>query len=288
MKYHPVPCIRSLAIPIRIVFTIAIALIMIGCSSPLSSAGTNSPTVSIQNNVTVTRDPQSLDLTISVTYTVTYPSDLYASTLNGVPTLTCNLSGYPSTGPRSLPGNPVNITGTTSAPQTGTATISATGEENHFINGTWSVSCTLAGIKDPVTSNLVSVNIPAYSASTVCGQGNSTDPTAIITNAQTTSSVDANYNPTNPTTTLQINQPIYLTVNLQPPTGGGYAFAKWYLNNSVYQQEDILQVDACTTHAASAPVTYTQAGQGLVEAYWCTQSDCSDAQLATSVTFTVN
>lgn len=122
---------------------------------------------------------------------------------------------------------------------------------------------------------------------TACGQGNSTDPAAIITNPQTTTGLDANSNPTNPTTTFQINQPIYLTVNLQPPEGGGYAFAKWYLNNSVYQVGDILPVDACWTHAASAPVTYTQVGQGLVEAYWCTQSNCGDAQLATSVQFTV-
>jgi hypothetical protein len=75
------------------------------------------------------------------------------------------------------------------------------------------------------------------------------DPTAatIVTKAQTASAVDSNYYPTHLTSNFTVGQTVYVTFNL----------------------------------------TFNRATTGNAEMYWCTQSDCSNAKLATFVTFNV-
>jgi zinc ribbon protein len=117
--------------------------------------------------------------------------------------------------------------------------------------------------------------------------GATIDPTAaaIITKAQTTSAIDSNYYPTQVTSNFTVSQNVYVTFNLATNGQSGYAEAKLYSNTS-YVGKKILTVQSNFDHGYFT-VTLNQAATGTVELYWCTQSDCSDAKLATFVTFNV-
>jgi len=118
--------------------------------------------------------------------------------------------------------------------------------------------------------------------------GNSIDSTAasIVTNPVMASAVDSNYRPTTTASTFQVNQKIYVTFDLNLNGSTGYVEAKWYINGQIYVSRNF---------AANNPnyingyfwQEYTTPGQGAVELYWCTQSNCSDAALADFVNFTV-
>lgn len=129
-----------------------------GCNLPTTSGGTNPPQVSIQN-ATASRDPATGLPIVTVDYTVKYPSDLYAQTLPSIPTLTCSMQQTQLTRERIFIGAPVNITGTTAAPQTGQGTISVS-EDDKSIGGEFSITCTLTSDRQLAISNTVSVNIP--------------------------------------------------------------------------------------------------------------------------------
>lgn len=108
---------------------------------------------------------------------------------------------------------------------------------------------------------------------------------AIITDAKTSSSIDSNYHPTNPTTTFTVNQVVYVTFNLHL-TQKGYAEVKWYVDDA-FGKSKILALQDVSYRDAYFSETYLTAANGTAEVYWCTQSDCSDAQLAAVVSFTV-
>jgi len=114
------------------------------------------------------------------------------------------------------------------------------------------------------------------------------DPTAatIITRAKTTSSIDSNYFPTHVTSNFAVGQEIYLTFNLATNGQPGYVEVKWYLNTS-FVLNKILTVQSNFDHGYFG-ILFKKSGPGAGELYWCTQSDCSDAKLATFVTFTVS
>ncbi len=117
--------------------------------------------------------------------------------------------------------------------------------------------------------------------------GATIDPTAaaIVTKAQTSSAIDSNYYPTKVTSNFTVGQNVYVTFNLATNAQSGYTEAKLYSNTS-YVGNKILTVQSNFDHGYFT-VTLNQASTGTVELYWCTQSDCSDAKLATFVTFNV-
>jgi len=100
------------------------------------------------------------------------------------------------------------------------------------------------------------------------------------------SAIDTNYNPTTLTNTFTTNQKIFVTFSVN--TGGkvGYAQAKWYINGKLDYTNPVITLQANYDQGFFRDITGT-AGKGVVELYWCTQSNCSDAQLASIATFTV-
>jgi hypothetical protein len=149
-------CYRKLG---NFVILIVLSAGINACNLPTTSAGTQPPQVSIQN-ATASRDPATGQPTVSVDYTVKYPSDLYAQTLPSIPTLTCSMKQTQLTRDRTFSGAPVSITGTTTAPQTGRATISVVSEEDKSIAGEFSIECTLNSDHQLAISNTISVNVP--------------------------------------------------------------------------------------------------------------------------------
>lgn len=108
---------------------------------------------------------------------------------------------------------------------------------------------------------------------------------AIITKAQTSTAIDSNFLPTNVTSNFAVGQKIYITFNLSTNGQSGFAEAKWY-SGATLQGSKILTVQSNFDHGYFSDI-FSQAATGTGELYWCTQSDCSDAKLATFVTFTV-
>ncbi len=151
------------------------------------------------------------------------------------------------------------------------------------------VTATVTAVSGTANSN------PTADTTSTSGQGTppsgqAIDPTAagIISNIQTASAIDQKTAlPTKLTTTFTAQQTIYATVNLNMNGQTGYAEAKWYGNNSLIHTSTILNINDPTFTDAFFKFTYDSATQGAVEIYWCTQSDCSDAALASSTNFTV-
>ena len=110
---------------------------------------------------------------------------------------------------------------------------------------------------------------------------------AILNSLKMASAIDNNYNPTTLSTTFTTNQKVYVTYSIN--TGGqtGYALSKWYLNGKLDSMSTPLKIQANFDHGFFRNTGFAAAGNGAVELYWCTQSDCSDAQLASFTTFTV-
>src|SRR5258708_6479641 len=127
----------------------------------------------------------------------------------------------------------------------------------------------------------------SYDAPTagVSPSGSPIDPTSatIISNAQTASAVDSNALPTNVTSNFSVRQTVYVTFNLHTNGQAGYAQAKLY-SDTTYVGNKILKVQSGYNYGYFS-LELNKAATGTVELYWCTQSDCSDAKLATIVTF---
>jgi hypothetical protein len=113
------------------------------------------------------------------------------------------------------------------------------------------------------------------------------DPAAavIITKAQTASAIDSNDLPTTLTSSFNASQNVYVTFNLTTNGQSGYTEAKLF-SNTTYVGNKILTIQSNFDHGYFT-VTLNQAATGTVGLYWCTQSNCSDAKLATFVVFTV-
>ncbi len=109
---------------------------------------------------------------------------------------------------------------------------------------------------------------------------------AIITKAQTASGIDSNDFPTNVTSNFAVKQNVYVTFNLTTNGQSGYTEAKLY-SDTTYVGNKILTIQSNFDHGYFT-ATLNQPSTGKVELYWCTKSDCSDAKLATFVTFNVS
>jgi hypothetical protein len=108
----------------------------------------------------------------------------------------------------------------------------------------------------------------------------------ILSGAQTSSSVDSNYNPTNVTTTFATNKDVDLTFQIDSAGKNGYIQVKWY-EDGQQVSTDILPHKAANNQGYFSE-TYLVAGDGAATLSWCTKADCSDAQLAQIVTFTIS
>jgi hypothetical protein len=118
--------------------------------------------------------------------------------------------------------------------------------------------------------------------------GATIDPAAaaIVSKAQTSSAIDSNYNPTQVTSNFKTGQNVYVTFNLTTNGQSGYVEAKLY-SGTTYSGNKILTVQPNFDHGYFT-VTLNQPSTGTTELYWCMQSNCNDAKLATFVTFNVS
>jgi len=123
---------------------------------------------------------------------------------------------------------------------------------------------------------------------TTTPSGAQIDPAAaaIITKAQTSSAIDSNDFPTHVTSNFAVGQNVYVTFNLTTNGQSGFAEAKLY-SDTTFLGNKILTIQSNFDHGYFT-ASLNQAATGTVELYWCTQSDCSDAKLATFVMFTVS
>jgi len=123
---------------------------------------------------------------------------------------------------------------------------------------------------------------------TTTPSGAQIDPAAaaVITKAQSSSAIDSNDFPTHVTSNFTVKQNIYVTFNLATNGQSGYTEAKLY-SDTTFLGNKILTIQSNFDHGYFT-ASFNQAATGTVELYWCTQSDCSDAKLATFVTFTVS
>ena len=109
---------------------------------------------------------------------------------------------------------------------------------------------------------------------------------SIITNAQTTSSIDSNYLPTHVTNQFKVGDVVYVTFHLNL-TQSGYVEAKVY-EDGIFGTQTSLPVTVGKYDHGYFNITYQKASKGAFELYWCLQKDCSDAKLAAVATFTVS
>ena len=139
-------------------------------------------------------------------------------------------------------------------------------------------------------------NTPTPGVTTTSSSGNQTPgpsgspidtgASAIITNVQSTSSIDSNYLPTHVTNQFKVGNVVYVTYHLNL-TQSGFVEAKVYLDG-VFGTQTSLAVTVGKYDHGYFNITYQKAGTGAFELYWCLQKDCSDAKLAAVSTFTVS
>jgi hypothetical protein len=127
------------------------------------------------------------------------------------------------------------------------------------------------------------------SATTTTGAPTSNDvvvaASKIIFNAQTSSAIDSNDLPTKVTTAFPAGQYVYLTFQEDSLGKNGYIQVKWYKDGSLASTH-ILKHSGQNDHGYFSRV-YGDTGDGVAALYWCTQSSCSDAQLAQVAKFTI-
>ena len=109
---------------------------------------------------------------------------------------------------------------------------------------------------------------------------------AIISNIKTSTAIDANLEPTGPTSTFKAGQTVYVTFNIDSGSNDGYIAAKWYTDGRLVDTKIFHHTHGNTVAYASIPYPNATT-KGAAELYWCTQADCADAQLAQATTFTV-
>jgi flagellar basal body-associated protein FliL len=124
----------------------------------------------------------------------------------------------------------------------------------------------------------VTSNVPASSDAVPAA-------TKILFGVQTSSAIDKYYRPTTVTTTFAIGKDVDLTFQVNSAGKDGYIKVQWY-ENGQQVASDILPHHAINDHGYFGQA-FDAAGSGVATLSWCTKSNCSDAQLAQVVRFTV-
>ena len=133
-----------------------------------------------------------------------------------------------------------------------------------------------------ITNSLTPTPYPPYTESNPpSGATFSGDAQQIIANTQLASQVDSNNQPTELQSNFNTGQEVYM-VYQWIQGHHGYVYTLWYFNG---QREDNLtnRSDLINNNMRGYGYmgsTFNSPGQGAVEVYYCTQSDCSDRQLA--------
>jgi flagellar basal body-associated protein FliL len=169
----------------------------------------------------------------------------------------------------------LNAAATADAAATATADAAALNQEN-------ATATADAATATAAAATVTAAQTPTGSGPSPSGSPISTSASAIITNLQMADQV-SNTLPTHVTNTFKVNQRVYATFKVTRQSG--YVMAKWYLNGA-FGTSDKLQITAGDTSGYFS-IVYFVPGQGAVELYYCTASDCSDAQLAQVASFTV-
>jgi hypothetical protein len=151
---------------------------------------------------------------------------------------------------------------------------------------TTSIAATATSVSNPTATTSTNTTPTTSTGSAPSGLSIDSAAATIITNVQMAAGVDSNFKPTTLTSTFATNKPVYATFTIPtnaPPNG--FVVTKWYSDGKLDVTSKILTVQSDFVGYFSE--TYTNAAQGAVEFYWCTQSDCSDAKLADVANFTV-
>jgi hypothetical protein len=154
-------------------------------------------------------------------------------------------------------------------------------------SGVSSVDARLTATAATVTTAAQTTPTPPPSSAAPSGSPVVPSAAAILNGLKMASAIDNNFSPTSLSTTFNTNQKVYVTYSIN--TGGqtGYALSQWYLNGKLDSTSTPLQIKADYDHGFFSNTGFAAAGNGAVELYWCTRSDCSDKQLASFTTFTV-
>jgi hypothetical protein len=134
-------------------------------------------------------------------------------------------------------------------------------------------------VKSSIATATVAIsNVPANSDAVPAAK-------KILFGTQTSSTVDTNYEPTGVTTTFAVGKDVDLTFQVNSAGKNGYIEVKWYEDGQEVAS-DILKHSAQNDHGYFGQ-PFASAGSAAAALYWCTQSNCSDAQLAQVVSFTI-
>lgn len=111
----------------------------------------------------------------------------------------------------------------------------------------------------------------------------------IIPTAQMASQLNSKYQPTELESVFPPGQTMYLAYHWVNVGNAGYIYTIWYFNGQQITQG---RSDYISTNYAyyNGYVSYSinEDGQGAVEVYWCSQSDCNNRQLAWVRPFTIS
>jgi len=108
-----------------------------------------------------------------------------------------------------------------------------------------------------------------------------------INGAQTASSIDfKTAKATEPASTFNVNQKIYVTFHLHPAEQTGEVCLLWYLNGRKISHAQFSISNNSREEAYSSAI-YKKPGAGLVDIFWASSTDCSDKLLAQQVNFNI-
>lgn len=268
--------------PARLVCALAMLLLVAGCwpSLPNPGAGaldTKESPVAVITSATAARDEVADEPSVTISYSVTYPSDLYVAQFpGGAASMTCQLTRRGlSLSTRTSPlSGVIQVVSPAKGPYTGSATLQVRPSDK-FISGTWSLTCTLRSDRDLVTTAPVNVDIPCVTPTPPLGNEFSLS-TPQSCEAPTTATATAT-----PTTTTTPAEQYYIFV--LPQVSGG---------SVVVSQESTLKTTPTCNFSGGGlcqgndpPVVYQKVSQGFATldeatAQWC--SDLSGAKITNS------
>jgi hypothetical protein len=143
-------------------------------------------------------------------------------------------------------------------------------------------SATATSYQATYTARLTPTPYPPYSESVPpSGRTFSGYAQSVLTNAQLASEIrQSDHQPTKLASVFVINQLIYVSMYVPRGVNGGYILPIWYMNGGKgYEGTKVTQQAGYYGYAYTS-ASYSGTGNGAVEVYWCTKSDCSDKQLA--------
>ena len=111
----------------------------------------------------------------------------------------------------------------------------------------------------------------------------------IIPTAQMASKLNSQYEPTELQSDFPPGQTMYIAYHWTNVGYSGYVYTLWYFNGQqVTHYRSVYISTSYSYYNGYVSYSIPQDGQGAVEVYWCSKSDCSDRQLAWVRPFTIS